>query len=229
MAPGATGCDQYRRLGLLAEERGAGADRHRDQCADCGALAAEIDGIKRLLAGAPAADQGPEWQRAVWRRIEASRPRGLRGWMVVPAVALAALVLVFWLRREPPLLTPEGPLLAMRFEAGADRPRVRGGEATVGSEAVFELRVGRAASAELRVYRDDAGLLLRCSDRPPCRREGTKLTARWRVPAVGSYRVLGISGDAAVEAPSGVYDSDLARLMGADPGLRHAIQTFEVW
>ena len=67
------------------------------------------------------------------------------------------------------------------------------------------------------------------AERPPCQREGTILIARWRIPAVGSYRVLGISAGSSAPPPTGSFDQDLATLMKAGSTLHYAVQQFDIW
>ena len=178
----------------------------------------------------PVPHSDSHWEQAVFAKIaarETSGARRSRWWLSLSAAGIAVLfVVVLSLRSSPPEGDPR-PILAVRFQAGADRLRTEG-QPTVGSSLLIEVAAIREPNAELRVYRDDVGLVLRCSTASPCRRRGDKLEARWTIPAIGRYRVMVAAGAAALPQPSGSYDQDAAALTAAG-GHWKLEELFEVW
>lgn len=156
------------------------------------------------------------WEARVFATIarrKSARRRG--GWLrlLIPAgaaAALAALLLVG---------TPPGPdegvaTLTVRVEAGAG-PARRGSEAHPGDRLRLEARTGDAAHAELRVYRSDRELVLRCSTAPPCVRQGQTLRADVPLPALGTYQSLLLLSDSPLPAPAGTLDADAGSALEA--------------
>jgi hypothetical protein len=123
----------------------------------------------------------------------------------------------------------------MRFQQGAAAVRGRG-EVAAGDQMILSADRVHAQIAELRVYRDDAGLVFRCSGRSEepgatasCTRDGTHLAARFVLPAVGRYRVLIVSAHAALPALPGSFDGDVG-VLAATAGVSYQLgDTVEVW
>jgi hypothetical protein len=215
-------CDWLERRGLLEEERGQSIAAHLEGCPACRERHADIERLRAALRAGPSAEVGPRlhWEQRVWRRLEAPRPRPSLWWLAIPAAAAAVIALFVGLRGgEPPQLA-----LLVHPEKGPDPVRIRG-PVGVGDLLVVEA-TGVRGAAELRLYRDDAGLVARCSSSPPCTRRGSHLSARFPIPAVGRYRALVITGPA--PAPSGSLDQDLAALTRAAIPVERA-PPVEIW
>lgn len=191
--------------------------------------------LGRLTAPASA----PHWEQAVFARIAEGEGQGRRAgrwWLSLPVLGGALLLaLLVWPRgsspdRSPPELA--GPMLTLRFQASeAPEDRLRGagpGEAKVG--ALMEIRAAALVGKqrELRVYQDDRGLLMRCSDAPPCQIQDQALLARWKIPAIGRYRIVVLGGLASAPPSTGKYESDLAALK-AQEQIQVLEETVEVW
>jgi hypothetical protein len=140
----------------------------------------------------------------VERRQEGrQRGRGRLLWWV-PALVAAGIVATVALRFGP-LAPPAGLQVAVEPGPGVRR----GAEAQPGDRLLLEARSGGGAQAELRVYRDDHELVLRCSTQPPCRRRGDTLRATLTLPAVGTYQPLLLLSDQPLPAPTaGGLDAD---------------------
>jgi hypothetical protein len=229
---------------------------HLAGCRTCAALDAEIAQLRVGLGRLPSPPPPTHWQRAVWQRIEAKRaagktqaatvtpiesarpPRPWRRWtlaLAAPVLAAAAIVIV--VRRSTTTAPSERAaatgaaddvVLAYAFEPNPNRPRTRG-EVAVGDTIVFSARNLQAALAELRVYRDDGGLVLRCSTAPPCVRSGTDLRARLAIPAIGRYRALIATAPAPLPAPTGVMDDDLAALAHTSGAVWRWAESIDIW
>jgi hypothetical protein len=231
-------CDFFDRRGVLLEERGQPLpDDHLANCPHCRQRQRQLATLREDLRRLPGPPSRPGWEAGVWAGI-ARRDQGqgatravrwILGLGLPAAAAMAALLL--WLR--PPGGDPAGtpavsdrPLLAMRIVPGAQKHRAAG-QAAAGDE----LRVvvhSATGNAEVRVYRDDVGLAVRCSDKPPCSRKGKSLELRWPLPAVGRYRVQVVGAPSALPEPEGSYDIDTARLM-AVPEHWKLEELLEVW
>jgi hypothetical protein len=227
-----TGVSWLRGQGVLAEERGQSIEDHLQACPACQQLHGEIDQLRRSLGRLPATEPAPGWQRSVFARIaEAHQPRGLRRVMrllpvIAPLMAAAALALVFFARGSG---APAG--LSMRFEKGEAAVRSRS-EVAAGDAVVVEASGVHTAVAEVRVYRDDAGLVFRCAGDVPaagCARDGAHMRARLVLPAVGRYRVLLVSAPAALPALSGSFDADVGVMAGVPGASFQQADAFDVW
>lgn len=214
-------CERFEHEGLLALEQGRDLDPHFDTCADCLEARAAYENLFRAISEAGADDApAPQWQAGVWARIarrqERRRKRWWSGWLVpgwlVPAGMAAAVVATLF----AVLVTraPSGLELTLSIEPG---PAVRRGtEAQPGDRLVLSATTDGAAHAELRVYRDDAELILRCSDEPPCRRRGDRLRASVVLPAVGTYQPLVLVSEAPLPAAgSAGLDADAAAALAS--------------
>jgi hypothetical protein len=194
-------CAWFEREGVLAEERGLPLDEHLAGCAECRQRQGEIAELRGDLARVVGPGPRDGWQREVWRRIErVPRRRGIVLWVAVPLAAAAVLFLVLGRHRA---LEPAELQLALHMERDPQRPRTRG-DAGVGDTVVIAAS-GLGAGGELRIYRE--GLLFRCSGPPACERTQDRLTARWKVPALGRHRVVVLGGPAPLR---GSLDEDLA-------------------
>jgi hypothetical protein len=194
---------------LLARERGLAA------AAPSGELERAHDRLAAALAALPAVPSDPGWQDRILAHIDGPpsgsvvplRPRRPRlRWVAVAAPALAAAAAVaLWLGRDPRRADPE--LLSVTVRAG-EAPRRGGDPATVGDV----LEASAPAGAELRIYRGDHALIVRCPGDAACASSGDGgARVAWPLTAPGRYRAVALSGPAASTVPrSGDLDADLA-------------------
>jgi hypothetical protein len=210
-------CDRFALEGALALERGEPLDPHYATCPDCAAALAAYRAIAAdvgaLAAGAAPA---PDWQARVHAGIARAQPRRRLAWLWALPVAAAAALAIALLRPGPP------PSLTVDVVAGGGQARAETPKA--GDRLAIRAVVG--GPAELRVYRDDAEMVLRCADAAPCARDGRTLSADWALPGPGRYRALLIVGPA--PAPAGGLDADVraVREAGGSPLLS---QEIAVW
>ena len=222
-----TRCDRFDARELLRQERGEPPDPHTSNCAECQQRLARTEALRRALAQIPIEKSTTSWEQAVWGRIAAGpqRPRR-RLWLGLPVLLAAAGVLLLIRSPGRPPVEGAAPVLALAFERGSERLRSDG--PAVGATVVVDGSAVQHPHAELRIYRDDAGLLLRCSTEPPCQRRDGRLGARLTIPAIGRYRVLLLQAPTPLPAPAGGYDRDLAATMKVQ-SIVHVEQTFEVF
>lgn len=217
-----TRCRRFEEETLLRIEQGLPLDEHFSTCPDCVAARAAYDRLRAELASLGAELEAPErWQAQTWQRIEARRTRRRRWqpWLLVGS--LAAAVVAFALLR-----TPQADLPAtLRVEVETGGTQRRGDEAHPGDHLTLQASTGGATHAELRVYRNDRELLLRCSANPPCVRSGRSLSAHLDLDAAGRYQPLLLVGPRAFPAPTGDLDGDTAAAVatGSEVELGHAI------
>ncbi|MFL6237500.1 MAG: hypothetical protein ACJ76N_30550 [Thermoanaerobaculia bacterium] len=159
-------CDRFDAEAVLLLERGLPLDEHFSICPDCLAARSAHDRLRAGIAGLGEEDEPPAgWQARVWERIEQRRERRRswrQWWWVVPAGAAATLA-AFLLVRSP---GPRPPSLLAEVQAG-DTVR-RGSEAQPGDRLRLQATTNGAPYAEMRVYRNDSELVLRCSAERPC-------------------------------------------------------------
>jgi hypothetical protein len=210
-----TQCDRFESEGLLRLEQGLPLDGHFETCPDCLAARAAYDRLQEEIAAAGEQYEPPAyWQNRVWAAVEARRERPLRSWrwLWVPAGLAAALLIVFVIGRRP-----GGPALAalqVEIEAGPGAVR-RGDEAHPGDRLVLQATPGTATYSELRVYRHDTALVLRCSSEPPCARQGDELRATLVLDALGSYQSLLLLSEKPLPEPSSDLDRDADAALAA--------------
>lgn len=209
MAPADPPCDRFEREGLLRLERGEPLDPHFDTCPACRQARADYQRMVRENRALDAEiEPPPGWQARVWgeigRRQEARKRSRNRLLLWAPAAAAAGLLVALALR-----LVPLAPAEGLRVVVEPGESVRRGVEAQPGDRLLLEAQVGEAARAELRIYRNDRELVLRCSTREPCRRRGDVLEAHLVLPSVGTYQPLLLVSDAPIPAPtSGGLDAD---------------------
>lgn len=180
-------CDRFETEAVLLLERGLPLDEHFSACPDCLAARDFYDRLRQRLAAAGAEDQPPAgWQAGVWERIE--QRRGRRRWRpwwgLVPAALAASLAAVLLVR------TPEPTPAFLKAEVEAGPSLQRGEEAKPGDSLRLTASTGGARHAELRVYRNDAELILSCSTESPCSRKGEDLQATVVLDGIGRYQPL---------------------------------------
>jgi hypothetical protein len=215
-------CDRFEAEGLLLLEQGLSLDEHFATCPDCLAAWAVYERLRAELAALGAEDEPPVgWQTRVWDRLdqhrERRRPRwpGWRGWMVPVGVGLAASLAALFLIRPP---GPQPPSLHAEVQAGATVRR--GGEAQPGDLLRLTAATGGARHAELRVYRNDTELVLRCSTDRPCTRRGEELRAAVLLDAVGRYQPLLMRAQSPLPPPVSDLEKDTSAALAAGADVR---------
>lgn len=174
----------------------------------------ERDPVAELIAQHNAdAAPPPDWQARVWAEIarEAPSTRARWAWIWGGAIAALAAAVVLFLATRPPPTQPFGLAVDTLDGAGA----VRAAGRKPGDLLRLEAHLGGAAYGELRVYRDDATVVLACADAAPCARAGDTLRATVAMPSVGRYQALVIAADAPIPGPPRSLESDLAALRSA--------------
>lgn len=136
-------------------------------------------------------------------------------WLAAAAAIIAAAFLLppgFRMLFQP---TAEDPQLTFKIERG-DRPSRRGEVPHPGDRLILQADTGAASHAELRVYRDDTELILRCSDSPPCVLRGTRLSATLVLEQLGIFQPLLITSEQPIPPPAGTLDEDAAAVLSRD-------------
>ena len=231
-----SGCDFFDRCGVLLQECGQRLPlAHLVGCPSCQQQRRQLAQLREALLRLPAPAGRSGWQTGVWARIDRgdrapSAPRRSRWWELalgLPAVVAIAAAWLFWVRPPVPHVAVAQPLLAMRVVPGPHQNRTAG-QAAAGDDLVVQ--VSRLASrlAELRIYREDGGLAVRCSEQPPCSRRGDRLLVQWRIPAVGRFRIQVLGAASALPPASGSYDRDTAAVMSVGEVWRIE-ELLEVW
>ncbi|HEX9731226.1 MAG TPA: hypothetical protein VGG06_04475 [Thermoanaerobaculia bacterium] len=208
-----TRCTRFEDEGLALLEAGRELDEHFAVCADCRAARAAYERLGQALAAAGAElAPPPGWTARVWARLDERRERRRRGWLLAPAAALAAAALAAVLWVVPSRPPPAGLRLEVAVESASGR---RGLEAQPGDRLVLRAAAGGRPHAELRVYRNDRELVLRCAGEPPCRRRGDTLEAVVELAAPGAYQSLLLAADAPLPPPAGTLDDDAGAALDA--------------
>lgn len=193
-----TGCERFENEALLLLEQGQPLDDHFSTCPDCLEARAAYDRLRDQLSQLGEDDEpAPDWQARVWERIEQRKKRRWwTAWVAPAALAAAAMAAFFlvWL----PSQKPAG--LHIEIEAGTDVRR--GAEAHPGDTLRLEATTGGARHSELRVYRNDTELILRCATDDPC---------SVVFDGVGRYQPLLLFSESPLPAPT----SDLEKDTGA--------------
>lgn len=215
------GCQRFEEEALLLLEQGQPLDEHFSSCPDCLEARAAYERLRGGLISLGREDEpSADWQARVWEQIERRKERRRRWtpWWSVPVgitglAALAALFLL-WI----PGRTPAG--LRTEIESGTTVRRGTPGEqlAQPGDLLRLAATTGGARHSELRVYRNDTELVLRCSTEPPCSRRRGELSAAVVLDGVGRYQPLLIfSEEPLPDAASDLdADTDAALTAGAE-------------
>ena len=211
-------CRRFEDEGLLRLKQGLPLDDHFATCPDCLAARAAYERLEKEIAAAGEGIEPPlGWQTRLWAAVEEKKSarRGLRGWwLLLPAAAALVLaVLLLW-----PSAPPAARLaLAVAVESGTGSVR-RGAEAHPGDRLHLRAATGNAEFAELRVYRNNRVLVLRCSTAPPCQWGRGTLEAAFPLPAIGTYQTLLMTSERplpALPADSAGLDADVGKALDA--------------
>lgn len=215
-------CGRFEAEGLLLLEQGLPLDEHFATCPDCLAARATYEQLGTEIAALGAEDEPPMgWQARVWERLdqrrERRRPRwlGWSGWLVPAGVAAAASLAALFLIHPP---EPRPPSLRVEVQAGTTVRR--GGEAQPGDLLQLTAATGGSRQAELRVYRNDTELVLRCSTDRPCSRRGDKVRATVLLDAVGRYQPLLMRSESPLPPPVSDLEKDTSAALAAGADVR---------
>lgn len=208
-------CRRFEEEGLVRLEQGLPLDDHFETCADCLAERAFYERLRQDIAMAgEGIEPPPGWEAELWAAVEqrkAARRRLWGWWLLVPAAA-AVLIAVLLLRPVSP--PPDRLALAVEVETGTGTVR-RGDEAHPGDRLLLRASTGEAPHAELRVYRNERALVLRCSTEPPCRRRQGVLEAEILLPSIGTYQSLLLTSDRPLPETDAGLDPDVAAALQA--------------
>lgn len=186
-----------------------------------GERALAYEQLQELIRQLPDETSRKEWKDKLHAAIKAdsairdeqaalARRRGRLRWLTAAAAGLAAAAAVLlWMRRPQPLLTGDDITVAIERGAGPRSAAASSDDATtaaVGDTLVFTVRA--RVATELRIYRDEQELTLRCPGFSGCSRRGRMLVARLPITAPGRYRALTVD-PAPLERPTGVLIDDL--------------------
>ncbi|HET9226999.1 MAG TPA: hypothetical protein VFR31_10050 [Thermoanaerobaculia bacterium] len=194
-----TGCDRFEKEGLLALEQGQPLDEHFATCPDCLAAREAYERLEEQISRVGEEDEpAPDWQARVWERIEQRQKRTWSFWWLAPiAVAAMALFLV-WLPGR------SAPGLQVEIEHGASVRR--GIEARPGDVLRLSATTGGARHAEVRVYRNDTELVLRCEADSSC---------SVALDGMGKYQPLLLHSENPIPAPTSDLERDTAAALDA--------------
>lgn len=228
-----SGCDRFELEGLLALEQNRPLPKHCLTCPQCQKELESYQKLKQALADNiphPASadvqaslEPPSDWRERTWEAIEGRQKQRsfARRWIPATAAVAAALLLLILLptRRGPAPFSFHQEILS----EGSVR---RGESAQPGDRLILRATTGGAAHAELRVYRDERDLVLRCSSEPPCILNGDRLEANLVMESLGSYQPLVLLSEQPIPAPSSGLDADAgaAAAVGARVELGQAVQ-----
>jgi hypothetical protein len=210
-------CGRFEEEGLLLLEQGLPLDEHFATCPDCLADRAAYERLTLEIAALGEEDMPPVgWQSRVWRQLDQRRERRRPKWLgwLVPAAVAASLAALFLIR--PP--QPRPPSISVEVQAGATVRR--GGEAQPGDLLRLTAAAGGSRHAELRVYRNDTELVLRCSTESPCARRGDEMRAAVLLDTVGRYQPLLMRADRPLPSPVSDLEKDTSAALAAGADVR---------
>lgn len=193
-------CQRFEQEALLLLEQGQPLAEHFSSCPDCLEARAAYDRLRGGLSSLGQEDEPPaDWQARVWEEIDRRKERRRRWspWWFAPvalaaAAGVAALFLI-WIPAQKPA--------GLRIEIEAGTTVRRGAEAKPGDLLKLAATTGGARHSELRVYRNDTELILRCSTEPPCSRRRGELSASVVLDGIGRYQPLLIFSEEPLPTP----------------------------
>ncbi|HWM94571.1 MAG TPA: hypothetical protein VN493_27705 [Thermoanaerobaculia bacterium] len=219
ITPGKTRCGRFEAEAVLLLEQGRPLDEHFSSCPDCLAERTAYERLREELHSLGEEDEPPAgWQARVWEKVDRRQGRRWAPWWrrwilpigVAGAAALAALFLV-----RTPATAPPG--LRIGIEAGETVRR--GTEAQPGDLLQLTATTGDAPHTELRVYRNDTELVLRCSTEPPCTRRGEELSASVVLDGVGRYQPLLLLSEDPLPDVASDLDTDTNAVLTSGAGV----------
>ena len=204
-------CDRLQRERLLAIADGAAPDEHELTCPDCIEARRKYDAVGVLVAGARADRELPAaWFDATLTMIDVRTRHRRRRWLVASAglAAAAAVALLLWPRHQAnPVVAP---VLAIRVDRGG--APLRGSSPHPGDLLVVHGRAVGQRHLELRVYRADHEVVMRCAEDLPCRPSGDAIEATVPLAQVGRYRAVLLSSDRTMPAAGATLDQAAAQV-----------------
>jgi hypothetical protein len=184
-----------------------------------GKRAAAYEQLQELIRQLPDEASRRVWKEKLAAAIKADavardehaallRRRGRLRWLAAAGAGLAAAAAVLlWMRRPLPLL-PSDEIVVELERATSGATARRGDVTTAAVGDTLLLTVHDRGTTELRVYRDDRELALRCPGAAGCARRGRLLFARLPITAPGLYRALTVE-PAPAARPTGALVEDL--------------------
>jgi hypothetical protein len=208
-------CERFESEALLLLEQGQPLDEHFSSCPDCLEARAAYDRLREQLSNPGEEDEtAADWQARVWERIEQRKKR--RWWQswiapvaVAAAAATAAIAALFliWVPGQKPA--------GLQIEIEAGTTIRRGAEAHPGDLLRLAATTGGARHSELRVYRNEAELILRCSTESPCSLRRGELRASVILDGVGRYQPLLLLSENPLPAPTSDLETDTGAALDA--------------
>lgn len=210
-----SGCDRFETEALLLLEQGQPLDDHFSSCPDCLAARAAYDRLREGISSLGEEDEpAPGWQARVWEKIERRKERRRRWspWWIAPvAIAAMASLFLIWIPGQRPAD------LQIEIEAGTTvrRSAPGAGSAQPGDLLRLAASTGGARHAELRVYRNDTELILRCSTESPCSRRRGELTASVVLDGIGRYQPLLLFSERPLPSSASDLETDTGAALAA--------------
>ena len=205
-----TRCDRFENEAVLALEEGLPLDEHFSSCPDCLEAREVYERLREEISSLGEDDEPPAgWPARVWEKIEHQRRRRTHWpWWVAPmgVAALAALFLIWTPAQHPP---------GLRIEINAGATVRRGAEAHPGDLLRLAGSTGGARHSELRVYRNDAELVLRCSTEAPCSSRRGELKASVVLDGIGRYQPLLLYSEKPLSRSASGLETDTSAALAA--------------
>jgi hypothetical protein len=216
-------CERYWREGVVLHERGE-IDPHLESCVDCQhAHAACAQMIEALPHVGDDVVGDPFWQAKVLERVDAREGRSWSRWTwwLTGAFAGACAIVCVWLviGRDPGRRNVDKPGFEIAAgdvaERGAlDRGTTDRGELPRTARIHDKLTIAVPQSQEIRVYRANRQIVLRCpTPNPHCRSDEHGNFAELPLDEAGDYQIIFITQPTA--EPVGNLDGDLAAVVSA--------------
>ena len=216
----AAACERFEREGMSRWDEGTPPDEHESGCPDCQRARAAHDGLVRRIAALPQREPPAGWEQRVLERVAAGSGesvagrRTLRWFLLAAGVAAACVAVALSLRSsdEP---------LALSHSVLAGAPTRRADSPVVGDRLRVHAATGSARHAELRLYRGERQLLLRCPGDARCQVGAQTIDVEIEFVARGRYRALLLFGEGLLPEPAGSIDDDAraAQAAGAETRL----------
>ncbi|HEX7843766.1 MAG TPA: hypothetical protein VF469_40105 [Kofleriaceae bacterium] len=189
-------------------------------------MTAPLDRIEAALAQLGAEHEPPEgWEARVLAAVRAEQQPRRPWWRIaVPALTLATAagiaVLIWWPRAPSPgplafVVVAESPTQVRGAQRGPTRVRGEGVEARVVGDVVHATVSGGAGRRAIRVYRNEAELVIACPGSSACRVSRDRITVDLTLDKVGLYTVVAIASEEALPAMPGIYNADTAAAIRA--------------
>jgi len=204
-------CERLRGDRLAGFDDGADPDEHERSCPDCIEARRSDRRVGDLIAGAHADRELPAaWFDATLAKIQAGPPRRARRGVVVGIAGVAAALAAIWLLWSRQDARDSAPQLIARLDRGGES--LRGNAPRPGDRLVVHARGARRRYLELRVYRADRELVLRCAADVACRPSGDVVDATVTLHEAGRYRAVLLCSDQALPPADATLDQAAAEV-----------------